>query len=104
MDIHHTRLLTTLDVKNDHLIVTVQHSASHHLPLESKYRALEMILELASIPLSDKLNLHKAIGEMFHTEVLKHTLVLEKAERKLTKMSNTMKMIRGKGIDLTCKC
>ena len=53
-----------------------------------------MILELASIPLADKLNLHKAIGEMLHTEVLKHILALEKVERKLTKMSNTLKRER----------
>ena len=53
-----------------------------------------MILELASIPLDDKLNLHKAIGEMLHTEVLKQTLTLEKALTKLTKMSNNLKIER----------
>ena len=100
-----------------HLILVFQHSDSHPLPPGSQYKALEIIMNLASIPLANKLNFHKSIGDMLRTELLKHIITLEKSERRLAQMNATQqreresakslaaqledckKLIRVKGVD-----
>ena len=46
------------------------------------YRALEVAVNLAKVPLTDKLDLHQCIGDMLRDELVNLALALRKLEEK----------------------
>ena len=97
---YHTQLTTELDMDKEQLIIAITEVVLEPTTEGASYRALEFALNLANIPITDKLGLHQCIGDMLRDEVVKLALSLRQLEDKYNSVLENQKRERAsaKGI------
>lgn len=60
-------------------------------PPRPQFRTMSFSLDMTSVPLLDKINLHLKVGEMIYTELRKGALAIIKAEKLLEKEATNIK-------------
>ena len=76
VDKYHTRITAELDMDKDHLIISITEEVLQPTVEGISYRVLELSLNLANIPITDKLGLHQCVRDMLRYEVVKLALSL----------------------------
>ena len=82
VDKYHIRLTGELDMDKYQLIISITKAVLQPKTEGISYWALELALNLANVPITDKLGLHQCVGDMLRDEVVKLALSLRKLEDK----------------------
>ena len=65
-----------------------------NLAVATQNRVPEMRLNLQKIPVPDKIHLHKKIGEVIYTDLMKATLKVSKLQSTVSRLENQLKQER----------
>lgn len=65
-DKYHTRVMAAIYIERDQMVLSAQHPSTQSLPAGSQYKTLDLSVDLASVPLDDKVNLHMQVGQMLY--------------------------------------
>ena len=88
----HTQLLVDMDLKKDEMRISLQHPSMPILHVGPQFNTLDVSLNLASVPFSDKVNLHKKVGEILYNDLSKNLMNINRVETYIGKVSNKMKI------------
>jgi len=81
-----------MDIEKDEMIISLQQPSVQVLSTRPQFKTLDVSLNLASVPLLDKFNLHKKVGEILYNYLGKSLMTINRAETCIGKVSKKMKI------------
>lgn len=97
---YHTRLLASLDLERNQMKFSLQHPLAQSLPSLSQLKALEISLDLTSVPLPYMINFHRKVWDMLYSELNRNAMTISKAEKLLEKATTRLKQERAESRSL----
>lgn len=83
----YTHVLATMDLEREEMKIKLKHPSVQTLPSGSQAQDLDVSLDLNSVPLADKVNLHKQVGEMLYNDINKHQITIDRAQIYIDKIA-----------------
>jgi len=87
-----TRLLTATDLEKEEMKIKLKHPSIQTLPSGSKFQDLYVSLDLTSILLVDKVNLHRKVGEMLYNDMNRNQMTIDRAQDYIDNLVDNVKV------------
>lgn len=72
----HTWVLAAMDLEKEEIRIKFLHPTTKSLPTRPQFQILDVSLELTSVPLVDKFNFHRQVGEMLYNDLGKNIMTI----------------------------
>lgn len=88
---YQTTLLYAMSLERNQLKLSLMHPVVQYIPSGLDFKTLDLSINVANIPLYDKINFNRKVGEMLYSYLGQSSLTVSKATDLLEKVSNQLR-------------